>query len=171
MPSPDAAAGIQRLLHIIHRIEDSLLAIILLAMLLLASSQIFLRNLLDIGLFWADPLLRNMVLWLGLLGATAASRDNKHITIDVLTRILPVWARKQAHIFTSLFTATVTAIIAYHATRFVYMEFQSNTTTVAGIPTWIFESIIPIAFSFITLRYLIHFYQRVLALRETEPST
>ena len=43
----------------IHRVEDFILALLLTAMILLASAQIVLRNLFDSSLFWGDPLLPN----------------------------------------------------------------------------------------------------------------
>lgn len=150
-----------RTLNLLYRLEDGLLAALLLAMLLLASSQIFLRNLFDIGLVWADPLLRIMLLWLGLLGALAASRDNKHISIDVLTRLLPERFRLFSHCFTTLFTASVSGLVAFHSARFVVAEFEAQTIAVMGVPAWCFESIIPLAFGLIALRYLLHFVQHV----------
>jgi len=156
---------------IIHHIEDALLAILLIAMLLLASSQIFLRNLLDIGLVWADPILRIMVLWLGLLGALAASRDNKHITIDVLTRLMPTKARSLTRVFTSLFTTIVSGLIAYHSARFVLMEHETGNIATAGVPAWLFEIIIPVAFALITVRYLIHLIRHLYDLRISDAKT
>ena len=70
----------------LHRFEDALLVILLSAMIALAGTQILLRNLLDTGFVWIDPMLRVLVLWLGLIGATVATRNDKHIQIDVLTR-------------------------------------------------------------------------------------
>ena len=64
--------------------EDTLLVLILSAMILLAAGQIILRNFLDIGFIWGDELLRMLVLWLAVAGALAASRSDKHISIDVL---------------------------------------------------------------------------------------
>jgi len=171
MPKSNAESLLDHILKLIHKIEDGLLATLLIAMLLLASSQIFLRNFLDIGIAWADPLLRIMVLWLGLLGALAASRDNKHITIDVLTRIMPPRARHATRIFTSLFTALVTGIIAYHSVRFVIIEYQAGNIALSGIPAWQFEIIIPIAFSLISLRYVIHFILRLRNLSQQADKT
>lgn len=151
-----------RILNGIHRFEDSLLAILLVAMILLASAQIVLRNVLEISIVWADPLLRIMVLWSALIGALAASRENKHITIDVLTRVMSDKARHITRIFTSLFTVIVTGLIAYHAGRFVIMEYETQNL-VLGIPAWIFEAIIPVAFALMSVRYLIHFVQGVRA--------
>jgi len=147
-----------RVLNIIHRFEDSLLALLLLAMILLACTQIVLRNVFEISIVWADPLLRIMVLWSALIGALAASRENKHITIDLLTRLMKEKARRATRIFTSLFTAIVTGLIAYHASRFVIMEYETKNL-VLGIPAWIFEAIIPAAFALMCIRYLIHFVQ------------
>ena len=66
--------------------ENGLLFVLLTGLILLASTQIFLRNALSMGFPWADGLIRLMVLWLGLAGGIAASRDRKQIAIDIVTR-------------------------------------------------------------------------------------
>jgi len=147
----------------IHLVEDGILALLLFSMILLATSQIFLRNLFDSGIIWADPLLRIMVLWLGLLGALAATRENKHISIDLLTRFLSEPVRIISKSFTSLFSSIVAGILAYHSVRFVVMEYESQTTIITDIPAWIIELILPIAFVLITIRFTIHF---IINLRE-----
>ena len=48
--------------------ENSLLALVLSGMIILASAQILLRNLTGLGFAWADEALRLMVLWVTLLG-------------------------------------------------------------------------------------------------------
>ncbi|WP_455210966.1 TRAP transporter small permease [Kaarinaea lacus] len=149
-----------RIINVIHRFEDSLLAILLVVMILLASAQIVFRNVFEISIVWADPLLRIMVLWVALIGALAASRENKHITIDLLTRVMNEKARQITRLFTSLFTAVVTGLIAYHSARFLVMEYETQNL-VLGIPAWIFEAIIPAAFALMAIRYLIHFVQCV----------
>jgi len=157
---------VNRILTYIHRFEDGLLALLLLSMIVLASTQIFIRNLFDSGIVWADPLLRVMVLWLGLMGALAASRENKHITIDVLNRVMTEKVRHFAHIFTALFTAIVTAIIAYHSTLFVLIEREANSVAFSNIPAWMLVTIIPITFAIMSVRNLIHIYQHSIALKE-----
>ncbi|MCH8220487.1 MAG: TRAP transporter small permease subunit [Proteobacteria bacterium] len=71
-----------------QRIENGLLVLILTSMILLASTQIFLRNFLSTGFTIGDELLRILVLWLAMLGALAASRDQRHIAIDALTAMI-----------------------------------------------------------------------------------
>ena len=144
-----------RLLSLIHRIEDGLLALVLTGMIILASGQIILRNLLDFGFPWADPATRVLVLWVGLLGALAASREDKHIAIDVFSRLLGRRALAGVKSLTALFTATVSGLIAYHAARFVAMEQEAGVIGIAGLPAWMLELILPAGFGLIALRYLV----------------
>jgi len=78
----------RRLQHLLHRLEDGLLAVAVLVMVALAGLQIVLR-LFDGGLSWIEPALRVLVLWIGMLGAVTASHSGRHIRIDLLTRVVP----------------------------------------------------------------------------------
>ena len=55
---------------------------------LLAVGQIVLRELFSTGFVWADELIKLMVLWLAMVGSIAASRDDRHIRIDALARLI-----------------------------------------------------------------------------------
>ena len=156
----------ERVLTIIHALEDGLLALMLAMMIFLAGSQILLRNLFETGFAWADPVLRLLVLWVGLLGALAASRTDKHIAIDVFSRLLGPRALAGVKSLTALFTATVSGLIAYHAARFVAMEQEAGVIGIAGLPAWMLELILPVGFGLITLRYLVLAGLRIGALFE-----
>ena len=162
-PSSRTFVQLSKVLKQIHRIEDGIIAFLLFAMILISTSQIFLRNIFDSGIIWADPLLRIMVLWLGLLGALAATRENKHISIDLLTRFLSDYGRLLSKAFASIFSSIVAGILSYHSARFVIMEYEAKTTVITNIPAWIIELILPLAFGLIAIRFAIHF---VISLRE-----
>mgnify|MGYP000089878432 CR=1 FL=1 len=139
--------------QILHRIEDTLLVTILLAMVTLAFSQIVMRNFLGTGNIWLDPLLRVLVLWVGLLGALVATRQNKQISVDVLTRFLPERLKTISDIIPRTFAAIISAIIAWHSFLFLIDEWNSGAMAFASVPAWLPESIIPIGFAVIALRY------------------
>ena len=154
--SPELGARrLERALAALRRVEDGLLALLLGAMILLASAQIVLRNAFDAGIPWADPLLRAMVLWLGLLGALAASRGDKQISVDVLSRILPPRARSAVSALTCLFTTCVAGLVAWHGITLLQIDFETGTIAFASVPAWYVEAIIPLAFGLIALRYLL----------------
>ena len=58
----------------IEKTETVLLIVILTVMILLSFLQVLLRNFFDQGLLWGDIFLRNLVLWVGFLGASLATR-------------------------------------------------------------------------------------------------
>jgi TRAP-type C4-dicarboxylate transport system permease small subunit len=63
---------------IVNWTEAAFVCFLLVAMVLLACVQIFLRIFYSSGIFWADPLLRYMVIWAGLFGAAVATKQSKH---------------------------------------------------------------------------------------------
>ncbi|NOQ15124.1 MAG: TRAP transporter small permease subunit [Methyloprofundus sp.] len=144
-----------RLLRITHILEDSFLVMLLSSMIILAVTQIVLRNFFDSGLQWIDPLLRLLVLWVGMAGAMVASREDHHISIDVFARNMSKHIQQAVRVFTDVFTCLVAAIIAYHSGRLVLMDQEAESIAFAAIPSWVCELILPLAFGVIALRYLI----------------
>jgi TRAP-type C4-dicarboxylate transport system permease small subunit len=149
--------ALERCVRALQRTEDALLVVLLGATVLLAPLQIALRAVFGTGIAWIDPLLRVLVLWLGLLGALVASRDGRLINIDVMSRVLPPRPRAAAGALTSLFTAAVSGVVAYHAARFVASELRFGSVAFSGLPAWVLESVLPVAFGAIALRYLLRF--------------
>lgn len=159
MPPGDGFLG--QVNRLAARVEDGLLVALLGVMIALAGGQIFLRNVFDSGLGWGDPLLRVMVLWVGLLGALAATRDDNHITIDVLSRFLPERSKSLARVVTDLFSAVVCGLIAYHSGRFVAMEFEDGAIAFAAVPAWVCEAVIPLGFGLMAVRFATMFLGRL----------
>ena len=108
---------IERSLRVVRGVEDGLLVLILAVLVVLAAAQIVLRNLAGSGILWADPALRVLVLWVGMAGALAATRDDRQITVDVVARWAPRRWRAAIRILTDSFTAGVCALLAWHGVR------------------------------------------------------
>ncbi len=142
------------IIKILQKIEDGILVGLLLLMISMAVLQIFMRNIFDSGIIWGDPLVRILVLWIGLMGAMIASRDNNHISIDILSRYLPKQIKTITRLIISIFTSFVCAVMAYFSMNFVIMEKQDGFIAFGKIPAWYCEIIIPIAFAIISLRYI-----------------
>ena len=136
--------------------ETFLLLFFLLGAILLASSQIFLRNFFDSGIFWADSALRILVLWIGMTGAMFASRNKEHIRIDILSHYLPEKIRDNIWRVTELITAIVCGIVAYYSIELIQYEYEDGLIAFANVPVWLCEAIIPFAFIVIGLRYFVY---------------
>jgi len=147
---------VDKLSRIGRAVEDALLVGMLAAMVLLAGAQILARNFLGEGLIWSDQLLRILVLWVGLLGALAASRDNNHIVIDLVPKLLPARAKRGIEILIFAFTSAVSGLVAWHAARFVIEEYGYSQPLLGPVPGWVFQTIIPIGFGLIAWRYAVY---------------
>ena len=141
--------------------EDAVLVIILVSMILLAGAQIFLRNFFDASLFWGDEMLRMMVLWLTVAGGLAASRLDKHISIEVLDRFLPAIVQTATKIIIELFTASICALIAWHSALFVMSSYEFGDTLMKNTPAWIMQIILPAGFGLMAYRHLLHAIKRL----------
>lgn len=142
--------------------EDALLLVILIGMILLAGSQIFLRNFFDTSLFWGDEMLRLMVLWLTIAGGLAASRMDKHISIEVLDRFLPIHIQLIVKVIIDLFTAGICALFTWHSARFVMSSYEFGDTLMTDTPAWILQIIMPVGFGLMAYRHLVLAIQRPL---------
>ncbi len=151
---------LNRLLAFLYRLESGLLVLMLFSILGLALVQIGARLFFDSGVVWADPLIRVMVMWLGLLGAIAASADNRHISIDLLSRYLSPLLSSMSQAMGSGFAAIVCGFVSFYAANMVTMDREFMRGDLAGIPLWCLGLIIPIGFFVMGLRFLILFYRR-----------
>ena len=145
------------IIRIINRVEDGLLVFILSSMILLSVFQVLARNFFSEGVVWIDPMLRMLVLWVGLAGAVVATRTDNHIRIDVLIKYMPERFRAYVHRLVYLFTSSICLLITWHAYRFVYSEYEYGSVAFASIPTWVTALILPVGFFFIAVRYLLLF--------------
>jgi TRAP-type C4-dicarboxylate transport system permease small subunit len=142
-------------IHRLHRAEDALLVFLLSGMIFLAALQILLRNFFEVGIIWADPLLRVGVLWLGLIGATVATRHNKHIRIDLLSKAFSRNTHRLIQAVVGQVSAWTCLVIGWHGMHWIRLDYEDGYTAFAGIPAWMLEIIVPLSFALIGLRYLL----------------
>ena len=148
-PSP-----LQRLGSFYERLEEILLVSLVILMLSLGFLQILFRNLISIGIVWIDPLVGHLVLWIALLGASLATRENRHIAIDLLSeRLSPAqYSRIQGAV--QLFSALVCLLLVHPGLRFVQNDYVAGTTLAFGIPLWFSQMIMPAMMLVMGVRFL-----------------
>jgi len=142
--------------NFLNRLEEVFLCVLLFAMIGLACTQILLRDIFAQGFVWADPLLRYMVIWAGLFGADIATRKEKHITIDIISHLIPIELESWLKALIHLFAAAVCTGLTYAAVIFIQNEASfSGGREILGIPSWGMNLAFPVAFCLISLRFLV----------------
>lgn len=143
------------LLRWVHFAESILLVAAVLALVGLSAAQIFARTLFDGGWTWVDPLTRALVLWTAMLGALAAARDDRHINLDAITRLLRGTPRRIARIATLGFASAVSAVLAWYGWQLVLLDRELATPAFGFVQAWQVQLILPIGFGLLALRFLV----------------
>lgn len=138
----------------INRVENVLVSILLITMILVAFFQIVLRNFFASGIDWGDSLVRYLVVWVAFIGAAIATREGKHITIDILSQWSTGLVRVGIRVVCHLISAAICALLTVAAIKFIHFEVQMGSTVFFKVPAWIPELIIPVTFGLMTLRYI-----------------
>jgi TRAP-type C4-dicarboxylate transport system permease small subunit len=155
---------VQRLERFGQYAENAALVIMLGGMVVLAVLQIVLRELFSTGFLWADELVKLTVLWLAMVGSIAATRDNRHIRIDVLSHLLSPALVAVTRMIVDLFAAAVCGAIAWQAWRYLGLEIEFEDTVLIDTPAWIAHVILPLAFALISYRFLVLVLKELAAL-------
>jgi TRAP-type C4-dicarboxylate transport system permease small subunit len=139
-----------------YRVEETVLSLLLFLMIILACLQIGMRTMLSSGIAWADPLLRYLVLWTGLLGAAVATRRGKHIAIDLISHLVHNRISRWFRVVTDFFSLTICLLLTRAATIFVVNEASfGDGQIIFGMSSWQLNLIFPISFGLISLYFLI----------------
>lgn len=141
--------------RVFYKIEYGLLVVFLGSMVILAFMQVVLRNFFGTGIVWADTIVRHLVLWSGFVGAALASSEERHISIDALTKFLSTRTRTIVLIITSSFAAVVCYYLATAAWTYVLEEQANGGDLVLSIPTWVALLIIPVGYLLLAFHFLI----------------
>jgi TRAP-type C4-dicarboxylate transport system permease small subunit len=128
-------------------------------MILIAFIQLIFRWLNFGGMDWADVHLRQLVLWLALMGGALAAARNRHIRIDIAEHWLNGNTKSIVQCAINLVAAGVSGYLAVLSSIFLIGERKAGLTIERLIfsfraPIWIIESIIPIGFFLIALFFL-----------------
>jgi TRAP-type C4-dicarboxylate transport system permease small subunit len=165
---PTIRIPVRRWIEVFDKLEQATLVSLLLIMVGLAFLQIFLRIFFSSGIIWGDVALRHLVLWVGLFGATVATRESRHINIDVLPRLLSGKSKALLGMLIDFFSALISLLLTIAGIKFVIDEFLVKTTGFLQIPGWVLAVVFPLAFSIITIHFGLNGLAKVVSSGESD---
>lgn len=143
-----------RLSRCVDVAEQSIIVLLFFALLGLTLAQIILRNIFDSGLVWADDAIKVLVLWVAMTGALYATRGARHISIDVITRFLPLATARLIRRILFFITAGICVFAAWHSYQFVLLELEDPMPAFLQVPTWFTQAIIPLVLLLMAVRFV-----------------
>ena len=149
-------------------IETTLLIVILGGLIIVAVGQIVLREFFSYGFIWANELQNVMVLWLAMIATIAACRDDRHIRIDALSRVMPQTWIRFSRVIVDLFAAVVCVIVAWQVYLYIQIEIEYEDTVLVDVPAWIVHGIMPIAFLLTAYRFVVNAIKKAVGIDSAE---
>jgi len=136
----------------IHRAEDVVAGVVLVAMAAIPIAEIGLRRLFGIGIPAAIPIVQHLTLWVGFLGAMLAAREDRLLALATTSFLPEGRSRAIFRAVATAFTTATCALLAHASLDLLLIEREAGTEIGAGIPTWIGMAILPVAFAVIAVR-------------------
>ena len=150
----DTAAAKRR--SILANAEDLFASLALLVMVLLPLAEIVWRRALGRGIPASGPIVQHLTLWVGFLGAAIAARDGKLLALATGSFIPQGIWRRAADVLAAAFGACTALVLGWGGWQMASIEREAGTNIGAGIPTWVAQIVLPVAFFVIAARVVWH---------------
>ena len=129
-------------------------------------------SIMPVGYSWAQQFSLFLLLWVGFLGASVATRSRRHIQVDAFRKYTPA-------AFLAWYNAASLALAGAFCVFLLYVSYLYTFGPVGNIhhdpqigqvPDWLITTSLPIAFGIMSVRFLAQVVQEVAAARAGKPS-
>jgi TRAP-type C4-dicarboxylate transport system permease small subunit len=133
--------------------EMILAGVLLVAMTLLLAVQIVERYILGSSIVWLEEIARICFVWLIYFSAAGATRDDRHIRIEILDLFLGPAALKWVTLFADVLTIGFDLVIVWLGILLVKSSIQyGDVTPVTNIPMGFIYVVIPVCYGLMAYR-------------------
>ncbi len=136
----------------LKRSEDGVAALVAGVVITLPLAEIAARTIAGTGIRGAAPFTQNLTLWLGMLGAAIAARDEKLLALATGTFLPEGRLRAGARIIAATTATFITALFVLGSVGLVRSELAFPGEIAVGVQRWVAMLVLPIAFGLIGLR-------------------
>jgi TRAP-type C4-dicarboxylate transport system permease small subunit len=111
------------------RLAEAVLVIMLSVMVIMVFGNVVLRYGFNSGLISSEELSRFLFIWITFLGAIVVMRENAHLGLDTLVRILPSAGKRFCFAMSNALMLGCCALMFYGTLK----QHQINATTLSGV--------------------------------------
>jgi len=138
--------------------EKALASVLLAAIVLLISGNVFMRYVMNASLSWGEELTLWLFVWFVWIGVSYAFHTGDHVRITVLRDVLNDRARLIADAVIALLVLGFLLVLTYECVKLIRMPFvKSQSSVVLGLPIPILYSSAPVGAGLSAIRVIQHF--------------
>lgn len=145
------------MLRWLNRLDEWLAGLALFACFAVVCFEMGGRSIFNTSHLWSEELSRYLIIVSTYFGAAAAVRTEDHIRVELLVDLLPDAARRALEVLVSLLCAGFTGTVGFFGYRWVQDSVElglSSADSSLVIPIYVFQTVVPIGFGIMTLRFL-----------------
>ncbi len=113
------------------------------------------------GLIWSQPLALVLTLWVGFVGASMCTYENRHLKVEAVQRVLPQKLRPLVGFVSGVVTTLVCLALLWVSTRYVLFNYEEYVQTEGkgglfkgmDVPKYLGFAALPVAFGFMAIRF------------------
>ncbi|WP_282610320.1 TRAP transporter small permease [Pelagibius sp. Alg239-R121] len=140
--------------HWVSRLEDAALTIVLWVLFVVVGLQFFTRYILNNSLGWTEEIARMILIVLCYTGAIVCARNRSHISVELLTLLLPASFRSSFRRVMDFVCMLLFGLLASTAGRFAMTTQQSMSSV--DVPKSIIYWICALSLGLMAIHYLVH---------------
>lgn len=111
---------------------------------------------------WLEELARYLMIWIVLVGAGSAGKNNQHFTVDNFVKALPKSTHKPLFILRALLITVFSGIVVYLSLDLVgSIQAMGQLSPALRIPIWLIYLALPIGFILLAVHNLRFSYERL----------
>lgn len=156
-------------MKMLARLTDWLAALPLLTLLVIFNLAVVMRYFVDRPLQWTEEVSGLLMIWIIMLGAIAAERDNQHLAIPVLVDLLSPKVTAAVNLVVSVLSAAFLVYVSYVGLMLA-LSVHFKVTGILRISYFWIDIAIPVGFVVIAFYMVVHgFAQARKAFAEPAP--
>ena len=114
--------------------------------------EILWRTVFKTGIPGSGPFVQHLTLWVGFLGAAIAARKGRLLALATGTFIPAGRWRHASEVVAAMVSAAVATLLCRASIGMVMAEREGGAIIAAGVPVWVAQLVLPIAFGLIAVR-------------------
>lgn len=135
-------------------VEDNVTAIIVLFATLLLFVNVIMRYVFRNSFYWAEELIRYILIWISFIGAAIAFRNESHFGVDLIFRVKSAAFAKAVRLINDIGCFVFCGFVCYYGLKMVTFNMGTGQISPAmQIPLWQVYLIIPLS-GFVSMFYI-----------------
>lgn len=103
--------------------------------------NVFLRYVMNTGLFWTEEVVTGLFVWAVFIGSAAGYKRHKHIGVDFLVKKLPGGIQKVVNLFVDVILVLINGYLTYLSFVYISSSYLKPTPVLGISSVWISSSL------------------------------